>query len=85
MSEFRARESDARPRKLASLDYRHEEASCGTKLAVFCNPNMYTSPFQAKVMVTLACSNGVKVLADGLLTTLRSVRGAHFRSGTLSY
>jgi hypothetical protein len=46
---------------------------------------MYTSPFQAKVMVTLACSNGVKVLADGLLTTLRSVRGAHFRSGTLSY
>ena len=76
LAEFQSREADARPRKLNSLDVSHEDGASATKLAVFCNPNMFAQPYQAKVMVTLTCTNGIKVLADGLLTTLRAVRDA---------
>lgn len=41
-------------------------------LEVFCNPNAYSSPFDAKVLVTVNTSEGVQVMGEATLEQLRA-------------
>lgn len=41
-------------------------------MEVFCNPNAYSSPFDAKVLVTVNTSEGVQVMGEATLEQLRA-------------
>jgi hypothetical protein len=78
LGEFRSRTAEARPRKLECLDVKvlsDVGDQPGTSVQFFCNPNAAATPMAAKVMVTFTCAPaGIRLVADAMLTTLRSVR-----------
>lgn len=55
-----------RPQPKPSLDYCHTGA---VFLELFCNPNIYPSPFAAKVLITLR-DDKIRVSAEAELTRL---------------
>ena len=74
MSEFRARETWERPRRLRMMEFRAaSEASAGgvatPSVEIVCNPNAYPTAFAAKALVTLS-GGGVCVTAEGGLSAV---------------
>lgn len=41
-------------------------------LEVFCNPNAYTTPFEARVMISLKTGSGIVFKAEESLTAVKS-------------
>ena len=73
LSEFRAKETWDRPRRLKLMEFKTDAAAVGGDVAleVVCNPNAYASAFAAKAMVTLRAPGGVRLTAEGALSALR--------------
>jgi hypothetical protein len=74
MSEFRARETWERPRRLRMMEFRSaSEAGAGgaasPSVEIVCNPNAYPTAFAAKALVTLQ-AGGVSVTAEGGLSAV---------------
>jgi len=61
-----ARPSGQRPQPQPSLDYRHVGE---VVLELFCNPNIYPSPFAAKVLVVVR-DERIRLNAEAELTRL---------------
>ena len=74
MSEFRARETWERPRRLRLMEFRADsDAGAGgvptPSVEIVCNPNAYPTAFAAKALVTLTAA-GVSVTAEGGLSAV---------------
>ena len=70
MSEFRARETWERPRRLRMMEFSAAgEGAAAPSVEIVCNPNAYPTAFTAKALVTLT-AGGVRVTAEGGLTAV---------------
>jgi len=72
---FAAKQKAERPKRWDMMEYRlrgEEAASVGLQnLEVMCNPNAYATAFDAKVLITVSTTAGVKVTTEGRLSNLK--------------
>lgn len=72
---FAAKQEAERPRRWQSLEYRFEDGGTDAPISyleMFCNPNMHSTPFDAKLLITVKTQQGVNVVAEGSLGTVKS-------------
>ncbi|KAL3138397.1 hypothetical protein ABBQ32_006197 [Trebouxia sp. C0010 RCD-2024] len=73
---FAAKQKAERPRRWDLMEYKYkEDESNGAEgveyLEVVCNPNAYATAFDAKVLITIRSSQGLKVTTEGRLSNLK--------------
>ena len=61
-----------RPRRWDALNFQHRSEENAVQLEVFCNPNAFSSAFNAKALVTLSSSLGVQVVTECSLSSIQS-------------
>jgi len=66
-SAIAAGERQSRPEPKATMEYRYSD---GIFFEVFCNPNIYPSPFAAKVLLTIK-DDKIRLTSEAELTQLR--------------
>jgi len=72
---FAAKQKAERPKRWDMMEYRYKGDPDGVGveyLEVFCNPNAYSTPFDAKLLVTLATQQGIKVTTEARLSAIKS-------------
>ncbi|KAK9904865.1 hypothetical protein WJX75_004243 [Coccomyxa subellipsoidea] len=72
---FAAKQSAERPKRWQSMEYRYKgsgEQDPVAQLELFCNPNAYSTAFDARVLVTLKAAGGVAVTTEGRLSALKA-------------
>ncbi|KAL3143063.1 hypothetical protein ABBQ38_003338 [Trebouxia sp. C0009 RCD-2024] len=73
---FAAKQKAERPRRWDLMEYKYKEdegngAEGVEYLEVVCNPNAYATAFDAKVLITIRSSQGLKVTTEGRLSNLK--------------
>lgn len=72
---FAEKQKAERPKRWDMMEYRlsgEEAAAVGLRLLeVMCNPNAYTTAFDAKVLITVATTAGVKITTEGRVSSLK--------------
>ncbi|KAK9807576.1 hypothetical protein WJX72_003139 [[Myrmecia] bisecta] len=71
---FAAKQKAERPKRWEMMEYRFKGKPSEQELEyleLFCNPNQYTTAFDAKVLITMRTSEGVKVTTEGSLAAIK--------------
>lgn len=72
---FADKQKAERPQRWESMTYRYtgdEENGEIQSIEMFCNPNMHSSPFEAKLLVSVQSMGGLRVTTEGSLSEIRS-------------
>ncbi|CAL8464353.1 g3888 [Coccomyxa elongata] len=72
---FAAKQAAERPKRWQSMEYRYKGSGEGDPVALlelFCNPNAYSTAFDARVLVTLKAVGGVSVTTEGRLSAFKA-------------
>jgi hypothetical protein len=72
MTTFAEKQKAERPKRWESMEYRLNDTGPVEKLEVICNPNAYSTAFEAKVLITLVIVGGVKVVTEGKLSAVKA-------------
>ena len=70
---FREKEKATRPQRWQSMEFRvaGDFAAGGVFLEIFCNPNAYSSAFQARALVTVK-DEKIRFTSEGALSALKA-------------
>jgi hypothetical protein len=72
---FSEKQQAERPKRWDAMEYKFKGSAPGEDLEyfeVFCNPNAYTSAFDAKVLVTIRSRDGISVTTEGRLSNFKA-------------
>lgn len=72
---FAAKQEAERPKRWEALEYKFEDSGTDAPIScleIFCNPNMHSTAFDAKMLVTVKTPQGVNMMAEGSLSTIRA-------------
>eukprot|EP00891_Asterochloris_glomerata_P002737 jgi/Astpho2/2737/Aster-x1094 len=70
---FSEKQKAERPKRWPMMEFRCQDEQHGIELLeVYCNPNAHSTAFDAKTLITLKTSQGVRVTAEARLSALKS-------------
>ncbi|EFJ47320.1 hypothetical protein VOLCADRAFT_120968 [Volvox carteri f. nagariensis] len=67
---FAEKQKAQRPKRWDMMEWRHADQEVG--MEVFCNPNAHTTAFDAKLLITLWSSGGLRVTTEARLSAITS-------------
>ncbi|GIL52862.1 hypothetical protein Vafri_8631 [Volvox africanus] len=67
---FAEKQKAQRPKRWDMMEWRHTNEDIGFE--VFCNPNAYTTAFDAKLLITLGSRGGLTVTTEARLSAITS-------------
>ncbi|GIL83222.1 hypothetical protein Vretimale_11270 [Volvox reticuliferus] len=67
---FAEKQKAQRPKRWDMMEWRHTSEDIG--IEVFCNPNAYTTAFDAKLLITLGSRGGLTVTTEARLSAIAS-------------
>ncbi|KAA6429857.1 MAG: hypothetical protein FRX49_00289 [Trebouxia sp. A1-2] len=73
---FAAKQKAERPKRWKMMEYKYQNGDGHSNkglefFEVVCNPNAYATAFDAKVLITMRSSQGLKVTTEGRLSNLK--------------
>ncbi|KAK9819354.1 hypothetical protein WJX74_009624 [Apatococcus lobatus] len=71
---FAEKQKAERPKRWKMMEYRYKGApgESGIDLfELFCNPNAHSTPFDAKILVTMKAAQGVSLTTEGTLSAVK--------------
>ncbi|GMH35184.1 hypothetical protein BSKO_03052 [Bryopsis sp. KO-2023] len=72
---FAEKQAAERPKRWEAMEYRFvDEESKGavSRIEMFCNPNMHSTAFDAKLLITVKTEGGVIIVSEGSLGSIKS-------------